>query len=356
MINITNIISGLYKRLGWREPTKTGYAELLDTDNKASGSGLYFQDYSPLVTVENVKESQPDSGISDANFNAYLDNLQKSVILKVINSIYKERDDFIEEQIVYDNENVITKTIDTGTDFVGYEVNVAKLGDIAVKLNTLILEFDGVATFNVYLYHSADQDAIKTQSVTTVANEAKIQSLTDWILYYDSASIKGGKYYIGYYQSDLGSVKAINRNWGDAALMSHAAMYDLIPLKATPNGVKLFDLDDISYEGDTFGLNFDITVRKDYTQQVVDNVSLFDNAIGYGMAVECLKLIINSGRSNRSERMAKGAIAAFAELYGIPPDPEMPRIVGVEKTLNIEIKRIKKALFSSERIKTRTLK
>ena len=153
----------------------------------------------------------------------------------------------------------------------------------------------------------------------------------------------------------MGVVEAINRNWGDAALMNQASMYKLIPLSATPNGTSLFDLDDISYTGDTYGLNFDISVRKDFTQQILDNKTLFDEAIGIGMAVEILKLIINSSRSNRPERGAKEGIAAFAELYGIPPDQEMPRTIGIERRLSIEIERIKKSLLSNK-LKTVTAK
>ena len=357
MINVSTLIgaSGLYKRLGWREPTKTGYTSLLDADNLATASGLYFQDFNPLITVENVKESQPDPGIPDANFNIYLDNLQKSVILKVIDLVYRVKNDLIEEFLLFDNENVITKTIDNGTDFVGYEINLAKLKNIAAQINKIILEFDGAATFTLYLYHSTKQEAIYSQSVTSAENIAEIVTPTEeWIMQYDSLEIKGGKYYIGYYQSDLGSVKAINRNWNNAALMADSSYLGFTPIKATPNGTALFDLDDISYVSETYGLNFDISSFYNYTSQILENKHLFNNAIGYAMAVEVLKLIVTSTRSNRAERMSEESIAAFAELYGVPQKEDLPLTIGVEGILDNEIKKLQNNLFKKEQIKTVT--
>jgi len=175
-------------------------------------------------------------------------------------------------------------------------------------------------------------------------------------MYYDSLAIKGGKYYIGYYQADLGSIKAINRNWNNAALMADSSMLGLLPIKATPNGIKLFDLDNVSYVSETYGLNFDISVYRNFTATIVENKHLFDNVIGYGMAVEVLKLIINSSRSNRAERIAKSAVTAFAELYGIPPHEDMPETIGVEKRLEKEIKKVQDIIFNKEKIKTRTAK
>lgn len=358
MINVTTITGGLYQRLGWREPTKTGYTGILDAANKTSNSGLYFQSYHPFVTIENIKSCQPDKDISSVNFNAYLLNLQKDVILKIINSVFKGQDDMLEESILYDRENVVTKTITNGTDFVGYEITLAKLPDIVAKINTLIGEFDGVATFNIYLYHSSKQDALKTQEIVTVASEAKLQNpSSEWALYYDTSTYKGGKFYIGYYQSDLGSIKALNRNWNNASVKNRMNHLGLLPIKVTPNGVSLFDINAIQYTGDTYGLNFDISVHKDFTQTIIDNKQLFDDAIGLSMAVEILKLIYSSGRSNLAERATKEFVAtAYNELYGSPDIEEIPKSKGIMKELYIEIQRVKKALFKKDKIKTVTLR
>jgi len=358
MINVSTITGsgGLYQRLGWRVPTKVGYTDLVDAANKVSNSGLYFQSYHPFVTIENIKSCQPDASITTLNFNAYLLNLQKDVILKVINAVFKGRDDVLEEGILYDHENVITKTIDNGTDFVGYEITLAKLADIVAKINTLIGEFDGVATFTIYLYHSSQQTALKTQEIITVANSAKLQIPTsEWALLYDTSTYKGGKFYVGYYQADLGSVKALNRNWSNASVQNRMSHLGMLPIKVTPNGVSLFDLAAVQYTGDTYGLNFDISVHRDFTQTVLDNKQLFDDVIGLGMAVEVLNLIYCSGRSNLAERVAKEFVAtAYNELYGSPDIEEIAKSKGVIKELYIEIRRIKKALFGKDKIKTVT--
>jgi len=45
-----------------------------------------------------------------------------------------------------------------------------------------------------------------------------------------------------------------------------------------------------------------LNYKSDYTSEISDKVSLFDDCLGYAMACKCLQLIISSTRSNNTQR------------------------------------------------------
>jgi len=258
MINPTIITStnGLYTRVGWRQPTQSGF-NILTGDNLTTASGLYFQDFHPMLTIENIYDSQPDRDISDANFNTLLLNYQKSAILKVVNAATSQLKDLIDDTPLYQYPNVKSVTIDNGGKFVGYEINLSKCNDIAVRIESILLEFDGVKTFTIYLFQADRKSAIDSESVTTLENDVKITDLK-WDLYNKSTSYNNGRFYIGYFQDDLGSVKAIDRDWEESNIKTPYNYFNIQSMTVEPNGTDLFDIDDVEYESETYGLNFNI--------------------------------------------------------------------------------------------------
>ena len=119
----------------------------------------------------------------------------------------------------------------------------------------------------------------------------------------------------------------------------------LIPIKIDGhNAATLFDVNDIENTDETYGLNFDITAMKDFSNVVVQNKSKFVNAIGYQVAADVLDLILKSVRSNRIESITEGQV--LYEIEGLI-NPELPRSVGLLKKLSNEIADLK-ATFVNE--------
>ena len=59
----------------------------------------------------------------------------------------------------------------------------------------------------------------------------------------------------------------------------------------------------------------------DYSNVIIEKARLFDDAIGYGIAIKCLELFISSSRSNLIERNAKLSFQALkVELEGARND------------------------------------
>ncbi len=61
-------------------------------------SGIYFEDEHPIITLDNIKATQPEEGISDEDFDAYLLLLKQSVIYKVLADVV-DRDELDDEHL-----------------------------------------------------------------------------------------------------------------------------------------------------------------------------------------------------------------------------------------------------------------
>ena len=341
-------IDSLLGLVGFRQSTITEYA-VLDADNIASSSGLFVGDISGLLTVKNIHQSQEDKDISDVNFNTFLKNRMKSSFLNLTKAVFSDND-LIENKVLFPYENDFNTTLTNATDFVGYELDVAKIKNINVVLNKIMLTFDGVDSVKILLFHST-QNALQTsETITTVANSAKHTTL-NWDLP-AANSVSGGKWYIGYLRSGL-TAKAYDRNYENASLQSRFNCVVITPIQVSGwDAETLFDVNDIEYTAETWGINLDISSLKDFTSYVVENEDRFARGLQLQIAADLLNLLATSTRSNRDERIIKSA--ALYDLNGNRSNPEIPYSIGVLNQLKNEIAAIKK-LISPPKMQINTI-
>jgi len=335
MIQADKIHTALSGFMGWRQSVNSDFA-IVDASNQLSSSGEYFQDFSPLVTIENIKNNQQYASISDADFNTLLNNLYKSAYVKVFKDVFS-KNDFVENKVLFPYENVLTDTITNSTSFVGYEFQPANRKEFLTTINTLFTTFDGVDSVKVLVFHSSKQDPILNTTVTTVANE-DVASSVDWD--FSATEYAGGKYYIGYLRSGL-TAKAINREWDSSNVANSFCTFSMRPILVDGwDSETLFDVDDVDYEDETYGLNFDITTWKDYTNIIIQNKNRFTKAIGLQVAVDVLDLMLKSTRSNRNERQMNANI--LLERDGIlDASKDSTRVDAVIPRLKRELKMLK---------------
>jgi len=329
-------IDSLLGLVGFRQSTITEYA-ILDAANLASDSGLYVNDISGLITTKNIKQSQEDKDISDANFNTYLKDRMKSSFLTLLKSVYSDND-LIENHLLFPYESDYDNKLTNATDFVGYELDVAKIKDINVVINKIMLTFDGIDTVKILLFNSTQNALQQSQEITTVADSAKHTTLNWNIPYADGVS--GGKWYIGYLRSGL-TKQAYNREFESANVQSGFNCVGITPIQVSGwDAETLFDVNDVEYKSETWGLNFDISSFKDFTSIVVENKDRFARGLQLQVAADLLQAMATSTRSNRDERLIK--MDALYDLNGNRSNPEIPQSVGVLNQLRHEIKLLKK--------------
>lgn len=335
--------------IGFRQDLDPEF-DIVDANNITSTSGEFFQDFSPLVTIPNIHQNQQYAAISDSDFNTLLRTLSKSATIKILREVFSDLD-YIENKILYPFENIWTNTIDNTTSFVGYEINIAKRKDFLTTINQVFTSFNGIDTVKLLVFHSSKKPLIYSESVTTVEN-SDVATVVDWDL--SPTEFAGGKFYVGYLRSAL-TAKAINREWNSSSIQNCYKTLGIKPIIVRDwNSETLFDVDDIDYEAETYGLNFDITTWKDYTNVIIQNKNKFVKAIGLQLAVDVLDLILKSTRSNKNERQMSTNV--LLERDGIiDASKDATRVDAVIPRLRREMKSLKATFVDQPFISKGTL-
>jgi hypothetical protein len=350
MLNINEIRTNLFGVVGLRQPYNPEYA-ILTAANIASSSGMFFDQFSSYITVENIKETQPYADITDENFNLWLTDKIKDSISRGLNQCFNE-EDLIENRLLFDNSirKVSSDEIDNDGDFVGYEIEVCKLKDVKAVINKIIAEFSGAGDVKILLFNDNLDATLQDETITI--NATNVQSVVDWDLVYAN-SVAGGRFYIGYLTNGL-TPKAYNRNFNSANSQNSFNMMGIQPIKVSGwNAETLFDINDIEYVPETFGLNFDLSSYRDWTSIAVNDKNKFKDVIGYQFAVDIIGMMYASTRTNGIERLQKGNL--LIELQGGFVNDELPVVIGVQTKLKNAIEEVKKTLVNPPELQTLTL-
>lgn len=341
--DVTVVYTALENRIGFRQPTGSGAPVLTDAI-KTSNSGRYFQDFHSLVTVSNIKATMEQVAASDADLITHLQNLRKAAIMRCLNGV------FIEPQVIElvklfrrygQNDQPITNE---GL-FVGYEIDVADTSDAGVQIDTVQLYLDSAVTFNLYLFKDGKLSAEWTQSVTTVANAVTEIVLSDKV-------IGRGKYYLGYFQADIGDAKAYREQ---VECWNRTCYFRAIPMQAVSTGAITFDREERQYPYEPLGLNVDMSSFRDYTLQIKRKAAIFDELIGLTMAYMVIEQIVYAVRENKDERVLKEQLDKLGiqlDLNGAAPISEGPKVMGLKQRIERETASVQKSFYPKQEAQT----
>lgn len=341
--DFSTVMTALSQRLGWQQPAASG-SPTINATNTTSGSGRYFNDgsFHNLVTVDNVKQTMEEAGASDANLNAKLTALSKAAVMRSLHGVFGGPT-VIEQARLFQRYGHNDQLIENSGLFAGYEIDVADTFDSAVQIDAIHLMMDGAATFNVYLFADGNPTAVWSQSVTTVAGKVVTVSLTDKVL-------TQGKYFLGYFQADLGSVKAYQeqvKSWAKTYRFSAR------PMTAEHTGGTTFDRENRTYPSPAYGLNADMSSFVDQTEQIKKKAAAFDELIGLQMAYQVIEQVVYAVRSNVNERILKDTLDKAGiqlDLNGAAPISEGPKVTGLKQRIEKETKRVKELFYPAPKI------
>lgn len=338
--------------IGWKQGT---LSLVLDAANLTTSTGRYYEDFSSLITTDDIYHAWPDFDINDdtatqtTKFNQYLKDKVNESINQVFNSVFGQTNDLIENGFLFPYEFDFNSTLPNGTDFVGYEINIAKDKNYTTRINNVKATFDADGTVKVLLFQSSKKDPVQSQDVTVVQNDTVTLEL-NWDLPFDNS----GKYYFGYLTDSL-VPKAYNRNYEVANVRDSFTCSYWDEIKVTGHNTEtLFDVNDITNVSDTYGINFDISTYKDWTEIAINNKTKFVDLIGMQVAVNILDLFINNNRSNFRERMTKSD--ALIALEG-NSNPDLGLFTqGLRTRLQEEVKSLRRLFVDQPIIERGTLK
>jgi len=350
MVRDDKIQAQLLGLVGFNQPTTTGY-DIVDSTNLGSTSGLKFDGASFLVSIKNIKDNQEDIDISDADFNTLLSNMQKSVISDVVGKVTFGQSDHLQSINLYPFEKTFTDVLEISDRFIGFRIEPRHALNKLAVVSQIELAFDSAKTFNVYLFNSNLKGAIKTQQVITVAGQSVIQDI-EWYLA-DDLDYKGGNFYLGYFEEDIGTAKPYRRNY-DLASFGFESRCFYIDAGSIQHTDKVLDVSSFTNLTDTGGLNLILNVYKDYTEFVIRNKNKFAYIIQQSMAAKVLDLIKNSTRTNATETKTNENIEKImTELHGFKT--EHVYVQGIISKINRAIADLRKDFFYEPIISKATL-
>lgn len=348
--NISRVMSALQGRIGWQQPTIDG-APVIDPDNLSSTSGRYYSDGSvhPVVQANRLKDAMDDPKMSDSEFNAHLQSLDQALIMRCLNAVFNTKPQLIESSLVYERtSNLRNIVIPNQGNFCGYRIKVAQ-GNYAVQINSVGLFFDAAATFNLYLFNDLKKAPLKSIAVTTEANTQTEIDL-GWVLNYISGSNKGGMFYLGYFQEDLGEVHAIDEQLNQ---WKPSRVYGAWPFQSPKTGALDFNRINPSVVFRTYGMNMEVSTYRDYTETIVRNAHLFDEARMLMMGASVIETIKNAISSNSTERISKENMASLEyDLNLAFPTEERPFMAGIKAQLERAFQSLYKNFFPKEQPKS----
>lgn len=342
--NYSQVITALFGRVGWRQPSISG-SPVLSSVNLTTKGGRYFQDFHTLISVANIKSVMEEVGANDSSLNGYLEAIQRGIILQCLNGVFNEPE-YLSQKLLFNRDwSVNDQLVTNSGSFVGVQLRVPPSPSIAVQIDSVALYFDSAATFNMYVYNDAVKAPLAVIEVTTVANSQTLVNLSDIVLNHIGGANLGGAFYIGYYQDDIGSAKAYWEQGCEYARDSYG--WSFIEADRKPAEYD-FDRQNIRWNNVNYGLNLHVSTFRDHTWQIVKKASLFDNVIGLQMAAQVIEKIIYSTRSNAGERILKEAatqVSAQLELNGVAAISDSPHTTGLKKQISQELARMKESFF-----------
>jgi hypothetical protein len=290
--NQNEVYNALYPRVLW---------QALGT---SSQSNRYFEDFHPLNDTNillSVGRTGPYSSINDSNFIAYLVNESRSVIMQAINAVWTGPQIINPAKLVFYRPDVmlVPQPVQSiANSFCGIKMLMGQ-GDRAYKFSRVSLFFTANATVNLYLYNDMTLPPIVKIPVNVIANQQTIFDLsTNAIMNYLTPSTMGGIVYFGYFPEDLpNGCEAVYYNVAPSLFNGCTIWSYSAPTYIDDLGQRNFQRNNIGSNNLTYGMNLEVEIYKDATNNIIQNRSLFDDVIGNLMSIRTVKNIAYTYRT-----------------------------------------------------------
>lgn len=337
------VVTALSGRLGWRQPTLAD-APVVDSINLASLGGRVYDGFHTLCNIVSIRDCQPNPQISDPALNDLLRSMDRDIMLRCLNAVFSETE-IVEQDLMYDKHKYNSREIANAGNFAGYIIDIDSSFDLALKLDSLVFKFTANATFPIYLFKDGARSSVWSQLVTVEGGEESVIVPDESLIRYISSQRKGGRYYLGYFQDDIGAAKAIQEEvdrWGCFSYIRLRSFYS----KASAGN---FDRNALNMPSLPVGFNIEVSVIRDWTARITKNAHLFDELRGLVMAYKVIEDMIYTNRSNAGQRKALEGISMASliqDLNGSAPVTDgPPPVMGLKQRIDREAARVKKSFF-----------
>ena len=298
--------------LGWRHHHNPVEYTIKDELTK-SESGQYYQDFHPLITLDNIRSIAPEfDSNKDSMFSDWLKIKTEASILKAIETFYSTKltdktiRNILESKALFDGAGRLTDVVRNTNSLVGFEIIPVRADGATLKIEKIGLQFNMNGNFNLYLFHSSSPEPIKTTEVEYTKNGGIQWMDADMHLPYMSESTDaGGSWFLCYNQKELPEgMMAIEKNRDCskepcrccssseyASWQAWSQYLEVHPFKTpSPSEMKMWDIEDNLYTYTTnYGLNLKVTMECDLTDIIIEQRRSFQNVIGLQVAADMIR-------------------------------------------------------------------
>lgn len=337
--NQDEVYNALYPRVLWQAL------------GASSQSNRYFEDFHPLNDTNillSVGRTGPYISVNDSKFIAFLVNESRSVIMQAINAVWTGPQIINAAKLVFYRPDVMLvpqPVQNIANSFCGVKMLMGQ-GDQAYKFSRVSLFFTADATFDLYLYNDMTLPPITKVPVSVVANQQTIIDLsTNAILNYLTPTTMGGIIYYGYYPEDLPEgCEAVYYNVAPSLFNGCQIWSYSAPTYTDDLGNRNFERNNIGANNLTYGMNLEVEIYKDATNNIIQNRSLLDDVIGNLMSIRMVKNIAYTYRTGGLQ-LAVQANPEVQKLMGQMNDngvkEDLPYILDLGKIAQASIRTAK---------------
>lgn len=358
MYNASSIKTGLLGStplISWRQNPDAGGIQLTAMTGTPT-SGLYFNDFHPLLTHDNLFSLLPDYIFTQAAGSTkntavtnWLKNQTEAWLIMAVEDWLNEKFKNRSANNLLDRDTLFTNApgweLDTNESKLAmFEFVPVRSKGVKMTIEQIGVQFAEDCAFTLHLFKSNESAAVATEGVD-YTSAGGIQWVTvNWEL--DGE----GSYLVVYDQTETGE-QSINTIFDHTHLaggiptypkgFACGSFYSAMAAKVTPSvlggGIgsmelendfviggdtdKRFNIADLEYTSDTnFGLNFKLNVQCDYTNFILEQKNLFKSAFGYMVAKEALRALAHNANVRVNRNLAH--LDTQAIMYEIDGNPQ----------------------------------
>lgn len=326
----SNILSCFNGLVGVRQVTDANYLPY-DPNLLNSSSGFYVDDHA-LFNPEVIRSICPEFQNMDLGatteqeaFNNWMNQLFNDSKIQLLRKLYtikslnKKVKPVLQDVRLYNGVGNFNDVLANTGSFVGFEIQMKPHLGLSVAINKISLQLETAQNVPIYVFHSS-----QIEGTTENHSKTKNQS-AEWVdssisISYDEYE-GSGRYFIGYFQDDLGTNRAINKkacyNGCDSYTKNWYKQYSRY-ISVRSFSVSSGDLNGRNYWGDvnkasysdrSFGLNFSLSVECDLTDFFCRHKDILAEALQKQIQIRLLEQIGYSTRDTGiSEKLKNQAL------------------------------------------------
>jgi hypothetical protein len=286
-----------------------------------------------LDNIAKEPETHPSEWERFDPFSEWLEQKTQASILKAVKRFWDEKmsektaKNILENKTLFSGTGRIVDVLPNGTNLVGFEIVPIRANGVTVKIEKIGLQFTDQGNVTLYLMHSSRMVPVQTITLTRTRNTGmEWFDQTDLYLPYISTdNDAGGSWYLIYRQNDLPEgVNAINKDKDWSAKPCGSCNHDefvnwrvwsryleIHPFKLPEENygfsfdedfnddfnedfggldMHLWDISKNVYDYQkNWGINLQISIECDATDMIMSQGRIFQNIIGYQVAVDMLR-------------------------------------------------------------------